>query len=64
MSFAEAIGREPEPRALILPGAVMELDDGLIYQVFSIDATGRVILDLLDEIEPDGEDDFLSGQLM
>lgn len=37
-----------------LPGTVVELG-GLVYQVFSIDATGRVILDVLEELPTNDE---------
>lgn len=70
-SFAEYVGRalpdfarlddeeddETDP-CIVLPGMVVELANGLVYQVFSIDATGRVILDQLEEIpthDCDGE---------
>lgn len=41
----EEVGEEEEDAAPILPGDEVELN-GLVYQVFSIDATGRLVLDL------------------
>lgn len=40
---------ETDP-CFILPGQVLQLDNGLVYQVFSTDANGRVILDQLEEL--------------
>jgi hypothetical protein len=47
---------ETDP-CIVLPGQVVELGNGLVYQVFSIDATGRLILDVLEELVDD--DNFL-----
>jgi hypothetical protein len=66
-TFAEYVGRalpdffhldteeedETDP-CLLLPGAVVELAGG-VFQVFSIDATGRVVLDELEEVDTDDE---------
>lgn len=40
---------ETDP-CFILPGQVLQLENGLVYQVFSTDANGRVILDQLEEL--------------
>lgn len=45
---------ETDP-CIVLPGMVLQLDNGLVYQVFSIDATGRVILDQLEELPTNDE---------
>ncbi len=34
---------------IILPGQVVELSNSIVYRVFSVDATGRIILDQADE---------------
>jgi len=57
-TYAESAGEdwddETDP-CIILPGMVVPLTNGQVYQVFSIDATGRIVLDQLEEI--DEEDD-------
>lgn len=40
---------ETDP-CIVFPGQVVDLPNGLVYQVFSIDATGRVVLDQLEEL--------------
>lgn len=50
---------ETDP-CIVLPGMVVELGNGLVYQVFSIDATGRLILDVLEELDLSDDDNFLS----
>jgi len=46
---------ETDP-CIILPGQVIELSNGLVCQVFSIDVNGRIVLDQLEELT----DSFLS----
>lgn len=66
--FVEAVGLQAfdeedlddtDP-CIVMPGEVVELPNGLVYQVFSIDATGRVVLDVLEELtDEEVEDEFL-----
>ncbi len=66
--FAEAVGLhtfdeedldETDPCIpALLPGNVVEVG-GLVFQVFSIDATGRVVLDVMEELGDEDEDSFL-----
>lgn len=50
---------EDDTDVFIVPGDVLELANGLVYQVFSTDANGRVILDQLEELDMTDEGEVL-----
>jgi len=61
-TYAESADEDWEDETdacIVQPGWVVELPNGLVYQVFSIDAAGRVVLDVLKELTDNVEDCFL-----